>query len=50
VTGGSGRVKGLRMEGVESMSVSAFSADIGLVSSGGRLMIEMPENLEKIKE
>ncbi len=50
VTGGSGRVKGLRMEGVESMSVSAFSADIGLVSSEGRLMIEMPENLEEINE
>ena len=45
VTGGSGRVKGLRMEGVESMSVRAFSADIGLVSSQGRLIIEMPENL-----
>ena len=45
VTGGSGRVKGLRMEGVESMNVRAFSADIGLVSSQGRLIIEMPENL-----
>jgi hypothetical protein len=42
VTGGSGRFKGLRMNGVESMSVRAFSADIGLVSSRGRLIIEMP--------
>jgi hypothetical protein len=50
VTGGSGRVKGLKMEGVESMSVRAFSADIGLVSSEGRLIIEMPDNLEAIKE
>ena len=45
VTGGSGRVKGLRMEGVESMSARAFSADLGLVSSQGRLIIEMPENM-----
>jgi len=44
VTGGSGRVKGLKMEGVESMSVRAFSAETGLVSSEGRLLIEMPEN------
>ena len=44
VTGGSGRVKGLKMEGVESMSVRAFSAETGLVSSEGRLLVEMPEN------
>jgi len=41
VTGGSGRVEGLRMEGIESMSVDAFSADFGLVSAEGRLIIEM---------
>ena len=50
VTGGSGRVKGLRMEGVESMSVRAFSADVGLVSSEGRLIIAMPENLGGIED
>ena len=50
VTGGSGRVKGLRMEGVESMSVRAFSADIGLISSDGRLIIEMPEDLVGIAD
>lgn len=50
VTGGSGRFKGLRMDGVESMSVRAFSADIGLVSSRGRLIIEMPENLGGIED
>jgi len=42
VSGGSGRVEGLRMEGIESMSVDAFSADSGLVSAEGRLIIEMP--------
>jgi len=50
VTGGSGRVKGLRMEGVESISVRAFSADVGLVSSEGRLIIAMPENLGGIDD
>ncbi|MDH3333742.1 MAG: hypothetical protein OES59_00090 [Gammaproteobacteria bacterium] len=50
VTGGSGRVKGLRMEGVESISVRAFSADVGLVSSEGRLIIAMPENLGGIED
>lgn len=44
VTGGSGRVEGLRMEGVESKSVRAYSANIGLVSSDGRLIIELPED------
>ena len=50
VTGGSGRVKGLRMDGVESMSVRAFSADVGLVSSEGRLIIARPENLGGIED
>lgn len=43
VSGGSGRVEGLRMEAVESMSVKAFSADSGLVSADGRLTIEVPD-------
>jgi hypothetical protein len=38
------------MEGVESMSVRAFSADTGLVSSDGRLIIEMPENPDGIED
>jgi hypothetical protein len=42
VTGGSGRLKGLGMEGVESMTVNAFSTEAGLVSADGRLIIEMP--------
>ena len=31
------------MAGVESMSVRAFSAETGMVSAEGRLIIEMPE-------
>ncbi len=38
------------MDGVESMSVRAFSADIGLVSSQGRLIIEMPKNRGGIED
>lgn len=43
VSGGSGRVKGLEMAGVESMSVRAFSAETGLVAADGRLVIEIPD-------
>ncbi|MCG8371572.1 MAG: hypothetical protein MJA32_13815 [Proteobacteria bacterium] len=43
VSGGSGRVAGLEMAGVESLLVRAFSADTGLVSADGRLIIEFPE-------
>lgn len=50
VTGGSGRVKGLRMEGIESISVRAFSADTGLVSSEGRILVELPETLDGIED
>lgn len=42
VSGGSGRLDGLSMEGVESMTVKAFSTEAGLVSADGRLIIEMP--------
>lgn len=42
VVGGSGRVEGLVMDGLESMSVRAFSMDTGLVSAEGRLLIELP--------
>jgi len=44
VMGGSGRVEGIRMEGVESKSVRAYSANTGLVSSQGRLIIELPDS------
>ena len=43
VSGGSGRLDGLTMEGVESINVKAFSAETGLVSAEGRLIIELPQ-------
>lgn len=42
VSGGSGRLDGFSMESVESMAVNAFSAEAGLVSADGRLLIEIP--------
>ena len=50
VSGGSGRVKGLEMVGVESLSVRAFSADTGFVSAEGRLLIELPEPQDDTEE
>ena len=50
VTGASGRVKGLDMDGVESLSVRAFSADTGFVSAEGRLLIELPAAADEIEE
>lgn len=43
VSGGSGRVAGLEMSGVESMSVRAFSTRTGILAADGRLIIELPE-------
>jgi hypothetical protein len=43
-TGGSGDLRGLEMEAVESLSVKAFSTELGLISAEGRLVIAMPEN------
>lgn len=45
VTGGSGRFQGLTMEGVESLSAQAFSADQGPISADGRLLIELPDTV-----
>ena len=45
VSSGSGRVEGIQMNGVESLSVRAYSADIGLVGAEGRLIIEVPGSL-----
>ncbi len=42
VTGGTGTYKGLETDGVESLSARAYSADEGLVSAEGRLLIELP--------
>jgi hypothetical protein len=44
VSSGTGRVKGVQMNGVESLSARAFSADSGLVGAEGRLIIEIPES------
>jgi len=43
VSGGSGRVKGLDLDGVETLSVRAFSADAGFVAAEGQLLIELPK-------
>lgn len=47
VSSGSGRVEGVQMNGVESLSVRAYSADGGLVGAEGRLIIEIPESLNE---
>ena len=41
--GTSGRLRGLEMEAVESLSVEAFSSDTGFVSAEGRLTVALPE-------
>ena len=50
VSGGSGRVDGLEMIGLESMAVRAFSSETGLLSADGRLMIEMPQRPEEVDQ
>ncbi len=42
VTGGTGELRGLDTQGVESLSARAYSTDEGLVSAEGRLLIELP--------
>lgn len=46
VTGGTGSLQGLRMEGLESLSAQAYSADEGPISVEGRLSIELPADGE----
>jgi hypothetical protein len=43
VVGGSGSLRGLEMEAVESLSVKAFSADSGFVAAEGQLLVALPE-------
>jgi len=43
VSGGAGSLAELETEAVESLTVRAFSADMGFVSAEGRLLIEMPQ-------
>lgn len=47
VSSGSGRFEGIQMNGVESLSVRAYSVDSGLVGAEGRLIIEIPESLDE---
>jgi len=50
VSGASGRVKGLDLDGVESLSVRAFSAETGFVAAEGQLLIELPEPSDNTEE
>ena len=45
VTGGTGMFRGLTMEGVETLSAQAYSADDGPLSANGRLLIELPDTV-----
>jgi len=42
VTGGAGLLQGITMEGLESLSAQAYSADDGPIAADGRLLIELP--------
>jgi hypothetical protein len=48
VSSGSGRQKGVQMNGLESLSTRAFSVDSGLVGAEGRLIIEVPETKNEL--
>ena len=50
VSGGSGRVKGLDLDGVETLTVRAFSADTGFVAAEGQVLIELPELSDDTEE
>jgi len=49
VTGGTGSFDGLKMEGLESLTVTAYSIDHGPVAAEGRLLIEMPDSLDDLE-
>ena len=42
--GSSGRLRGLELEAVESLSVQAFSSDQGFISAQGHLIIALPKD------
>ena len=50
VSGASGRVRGLELDAVESLSVNAFSADTGFVAAEGRLLIELPDAADETEQ
>lgn len=42
VTGGSGKLLGVKTEGIESLSARAYSVEDGPIAADGRLLIELP--------
>lgn len=50
VTGGAGSFQGLKMEGLESLTATAYSIDDGPVAAEGRLLIEMPGAVEDFED
>lgn len=49
VTGGTGSLRGMKMEAVESLSARAYSVEKGPVAAEGRLLIELPRNAEALQ-
>ena len=47
VTGGSGEFAGMDMLGVESLAVRAWRVDNGLLAGEGRLIIELPHEVDE---
>lgn len=50
VTGGAGQLRGVKMQGVESLSAQAYSTDAGPISAEGRLLIEVPRDEEIVAD
>lgn len=50
VSGGAGSFQGLKTEGLESLTATAYSIDDGLVAAEGRLLIEMPDAVEDFED
>jgi len=50
VTGGAGPLQGLKMQGLESLTTTAYSIDDGPVAAEGRLLIEMPGAVEDFED
>jgi hypothetical protein len=50
VSGGAGSFQGLNMEGLESLTATAYSIDDGPVAAEGRLLIEMPDAVDEFED
>ncbi|MDH3615153.1 MAG: hypothetical protein OEQ90_01655 [Gammaproteobacteria bacterium] len=50
VTGGAGSFQGLNMEGLESLTATAYSVNDGPAAAEGRLLIEMPDAVEEFED